>query len=293
MNLLHSYQNRLEQLLQPTGHPKLTRLGAGLALVLLACSALAPLSATAANQNYSVLTNSAQTGMLLSQSTNASVAELATDKNAALLLGVLAPTNAGAEKQPGQVSIASEGQTPTLVSTLGGDIRVGDRIAPSSLAGVGTKATANGWIVGVAQASLDAKTTNAVASSVSDSKGGKHTVYLATIPVVIHVTYYSVPAATASGNSSAVPASVQSVADSLAGRHASVLGLVLSFILLLTGIIIVGIMLYASIKGGMDAISRQPLSKVVINRAMLRSLGTAAMVITGVIIGSLLLLRLL
>lgn len=272
---------------------RLTRLSAGLALVLLTISALAPLSATAANQNYSVLNNNVQTGMLLSQSTNAGVAELATDKNGALLLGVLAATNTSIDQQPGQVSIASEGQAPTLVSTLGGDIRVGDRIAPSSLAGVGTKASANGWIVGVAQGSLDAKTAKAVATSISDTKGGKHIVYLATIPVVIHVTYYTVPGAAASSTSSSVPTSVQTVADSLAGRHASVLGLVLSFILMLTGIIIVGVMLYASIKGGMDAISRQPLSKVIINRAMLRSLGTAAMVIIGVIIGALLLLRLL
>jgi len=150
------------------------------------------LSAAAASQSFNVLDNKSQPGMLMSLTANSGVVEPATDKNASLLLGVISANDTAFDLQPGQVSVATDGVANVLVSTLGGDIRVGDRITPSSLAGIGAKAKMTAWIVGIAQASLDSKTTAAVASTVTDTAGSKHQVYVARIPLVVHVTYYTV-----------------------------------------------------------------------------------------------------
>lgn len=250
-----------------------------------------PAVAGASSQSFNVLNNQAQSGMLMSLTANAGVIEPATTKNASSLIGVIATDNASLSQQPGQTSVATDGQASTLVSTLNGDIKVGDRIGPSSLSGVGDKLTASGWMVGVAEASLDSKTTGAVATSLSDTQGSKHTVYVARIPVIVKVNYYN--AASPAPASARVPDGLQALADKIAGKHASTLALVLSFILLLTGIIWAGLVIYAAVKGSLDAIARQPLSKYVINRAMIRSLGLALVVIGGVLAGSLLLLRVL
>jgi hypothetical protein len=63
--------------------------------------------------------------------------------------------------------------------------------------------------------------------------------------------------------------------------------------LLLSGVIWAGFVIYAAVRGGLDAISRQPLSKVVINRAMVRSLAVAGGVMFGVVLGAFALLRIL
>jgi hypothetical protein len=251
-----------------------------------------PAAATAASQTYSILGNSAQNGMLVSQSTNAGVIDLTTGKTASQLLGVIAPTSGSAATvQTGQITVQNDGQINTLVSTLDGDIRVGDRVGPSLVAGVATKISGNGWIVGIAQASLDSHSGNAVKTQLSDTQNQKHTVFVARIPVVLHITYYSQAAAAAS--STALPGTLQTIADKIAGKHASLLGLLLSFILLITGIVWAGLLLHAAVTSSMDAISRQPLAKRVINIAMWRSIGIAALIVLAVVAGAFLMLRIL
>ena len=268
--------------------PRLFRkLSQVLGIVIVIISVVGPLSASASSQSFNVLDNKSQPGMLMSLTANAGVVEAASDKNASLLLGVISTNDTAFDLQPGQVSVATDGVVNTLVSTLGGDIRVGDRIMPSPLAGTGTKAVASALIIGIAQASLDNKTTGAEASTVTDSTGGKHKVYVARIPLVVHVTYYTVPGPV----SKSIPDVLQAAADALAGKHASVLGLVLSFLLMLTGIIWAGILINGAIRGGIAAIARQPLSKAFILRTVLKSFGVSIIIVAAGSIGALVLLR--
>jgi len=249
-----------------------------------------PAAAAASVQPYGVSSAVVQPGMILSQSANAGVAELATTSNASLLVGVVSG-DTSLTTPAGQVNVISDETATTLVSTINGDIKVGDRLSPSSLAGIGAKNLSNGWLIGVAQASFDKKSNGAVETAVTDSSGGKHTVYVGRIPVALHITYYAKPAAQPSD--SYVPTPIQNVADKLAGKRVSLLGLVLSFVLLITGIFWAGQLLYASIKGGLDAMARQPLAKTVINRAMIQSLIVSSAIVIGVLFGAFLLLRLL
>ena len=261
----------------------------GMAIVI--SGVVVPVSALASSQSFNVLDSKAQPGMLMSLTANSGVVEPASDKNASFLIGVITTESTAFDLQPGQISVATDGEVSTLVSTLGGDIRVGDRITPSSLAGIGAKAKVSAWVVGIAQASLDAKTSGAVASTVSDTTGAKHRVYIASIPLVIQVTYYTAPNTVA--RVSVVPASLQAAANAIAGKQASLLGLVLSFLLLLTGFIGAGVLLNGAIRGGIAAIARQPLSKAFVRRTMLRSFGVSGIIIVVVFIGALVLLRIL
>lgn len=256
-------------------------------IVSLAALLAIPIVASAASQSFSVLNNQAQPGMLMSLTTNSGVVEPANDKNAASLVGVLAADPASLSQQPSQTSVATDGQVSALVSTLGGDIKVGDHIGTSLLNGVGAKLTDSGWMVGVAESSLDAKTAGAVATNLTDTAGHKHAVYVARIPLIVKVNYFAVPVTTTHVSG------LQALADRIAGKRASTLALVLSFVLLVTGIVWAGLVLYAAVRGSLDAVGRQPLSKVVINRVLFKSFGVVLAVMAGVLIGAFLLLRIL
>jgi len=246
----------------------------------------------ASSQSFDVLGGNAQSGMLMSLTANAGYVEAATDKNAASLLGVVSNDTQDFNKQQGQVTVQTDGAATALVSTLNGDVLVGDRIGVSSIAGVGAKANSSGWIVGIAQASLDAKTQGVLTSSVTDSKGGKHTVYVASIPIVVKVTYYSKPGLVSIATNS-VPTNIQSTVDAIAGRHVSVVGVVLSAMLVLIGVIFAAQVVSGVIRGSFTAVGRQPLSKAVILRLVVQLLGMSALILVAASVGAFLVLKLL
>ena len=262
------------------------------ALLVIGVVLTLPALASASSQGFTVLNNRAQQGMLMSLTANSGVVEPATTKNASSLVGIIAVDDSAVSLPPeaGKVNVRSDGVAKGLVSTLNGDIKVGDRVGVSSIAGVGAKITSSGWIVGIAQSSLDAKTKDALATSVADGSGKKHTVYVGAVPLVIKVTYYTIASAGDSSNS-AVPDTIQSAADSVAGKHASTLALLLSFLLFIVGVIIAGLVVNAAIKGGMLAIARQPLTKSLILRKVMQSVGLALLILSLVIVGSLGILR--
>ena len=247
---------------------------------------IGPATASAASQSYNVLDNKAQLGMLVSLTANSNVVTPATDKNTNLLLGVIDTGTSNFSQEAGQVSVEADGKVSALVSTLNGDIHVGDRIAPSSLAGIGTKATVSGWVIGIAQASLDVKTAGTVVSSISDAVGHKHQVEVTRIPLVVRVAYYTVPT-----TASTKPNALQTAADSLAGKHASVVGIVLSFFLTIVGIFFAGQIITSTVRSAFAAIARQPLSKTAVTRLALRSFAVAVLIVTAVLGGAYLVLR--
>lgn len=252
---------------------------------------LTPALASATSQSYSVLNNNTKAGMLVSLGANQGVVESATTKNASFLTGVYTNEDTALDIEPGQISVETNGNASTLVSTINGDIKTGDRIAPSSLSGIGAKAPKNSWTVGIAQAGVNKTTKGAIATTITDSKNSKQTVYIATVPVTVHVIYYA--ASDAPKKTTIIPEKVQAAADAIAGKHVSVLGLVLSFILLVIGTAIAGVVVYSAVKNAYAAVARQPLSKASIFRLTQKSFAMAAGIIVLVLVGALLLLRIL
>lgn len=232
-------------------------------------------------------------GMLVSATVNTNVIAPATPHTAATLAGVVVAEQADDTQQPlsqaptneQMVPVAPDGQVQTLVSTVNGDIRSGDRITVSPLEGIGAKATGNGWIVGIAQADFSADATDAITADITDSSNATRQVSIGRIPVVVNVTYYA--GAAKQGERSAVMA----FADSVSGKRATVLALVLSFVVLFVGLVVVGLIVNSTIRGGFSAMSRQPLIRRFIVGSIAQSLLLALFVLLAVFAAAYLILR--
>ncbi len=247
-----------------------------------------PVQVAAAGQNFIADGVQPSAGMLMSLSTNSNHVTLASTKNTSSLVGVIAPNESNFSDQTGKVNVQTDGVANALVSTLDGDIKTGDRITASANEGVGSKAAGNGWIVGIAQAGLNAKTSGAVSTQIKTSNGAQHTIYVASIPVSIKITYYSTAVPV---SKSVAPAWLQKLADTIAKKHVSTTALVFSFILFLSGLAAAVVIISSSIRGAFMAVARQPLAKAVIFRTELRSLATAIGILVFVLLASFLLLR--
>jgi F0F1-type ATP synthase membrane subunit c/vacuolar-type H+-ATPase subunit K len=258
----------------------------GLAIVM-------PAAASAASQNFDVTVPNTQEGMVMSLTSNTGVAAPADTQNASSLLGVASRDDQSFDLQPGQVSIKTDGVALALVSTLNGDVNVGDRITASSIVGVGAKATGSAWIVGIAQGSLDSSTKGAVKSEVTDSKGTKHNVYVSRVPVLVKPTYYTKPTDAASQKDNAlVPDGIQEAADKLAGKHVNALAILLAFLMILIGLFLAAQLVNAAIRNGFAAIARQPLTKFLIMPKVYQSFALAAGIIILVLVGAFLIIKL-
>jgi hypothetical protein len=266
----------------------------GLGLLMGVCLSFLAVTASTVNadsQAFSLLKGQAQIGMLMSLTPYQGVIQYANTSNSSSLVGVVTPadqTNLSA--QSGQVSVATSGATNALVSTVDGDIAVGDLITVSPLNGVGAKLTGSGWIVGVAQGSLDSQTKGALNSTVTDSTGHSHAVQIASIPIVVKVTYFSHTTAVAR-QSSWVPSFIQNIANSLAAKHASTTAIVLSFTLFFAGLIATVAIVQSAIREGFQAIGRQPLARHAILRQQGQLIALALGIVLFVVVAGVLILR--
>lgn len=242
-------------------------------------------SVAASSQSFQILSGQAQQGMIMSLTRNPGVIEPANATNGASMVGVVSPNDGNLDQSPGSINVQTDGEAQALVSTLNGNVIVGDKITSSALQGVGAKLNGSGWIVGTAEGSLDSSTHGAVTSSVTDSHGAKHTVYVALVPLAVHVTYYT------SNSSSWEPQALQQFVDNLAGKHVSLQALLLSFFLFVIGVVVAGVIIISAVRSGFQAIARQPLSKFVILREEWRSFAVAIVVLAFVMGGCFLLLR--
>jgi hypothetical protein len=267
-------------------------------LILLFISMLTmlivPGVASASTQDVTVVGDHPLQGMLVSLEPNPNVATLADNNNAPSLLGIIVPIDeTNIERQSGQSSVATDGIAKTLVSTLNGDIKVGDRITTSSIQGVGEKATGNSWIVGIAEASVDSSSKGLINYTVKDSNGKSLNVYLATIPVEIKVTYYvtNSPDSAQIKQNSLIPQSVQKTANSIAGKPVSAIALVAGLLISLAGVLVAGIIINAAIRNGFTAIARQPLTKHLVLQEQWKEVAVAIFVLLLALGGSVLILK--
>jgi hypothetical protein len=245
-----------------------------------------------ASQGFYTTTANIRKGMLVSLSRNPGVVEPSTDKTTTALVGVVGESPNDGPLQSGQISVQTDGLVEVLVSNAAGDVKVGDKIGPSSIVGFGAKVSGSGWVVGTAQEEVNAATEGAVSTTVLDSAGKKRDVYVASIPIQIKVFYDAKPAPP-SPTSSKITNEIQSVADSVAGKRASTAAIILSFILILSGVVIAGLIVIITVKKGIESIARQPLVKQTIVGRMMQSFGVALAIIVSVNVGALVLLRIL
>jgi hypothetical protein len=104
------------------------------------------------------------------------------------------------------------------------------------------------------------------------------------------VTYYNDALGT---QNTWVPDAIQQLADNIAHKHVSTTALFLSFLLLIMGVLLSAMVINSAVRGGMMAISRQPLTKSLIQRKVLQAFGMAVLVMIGVAAGALIVLHVL
>lgn len=263
-------------------------------LLLAAGFLWAPAAAAdgAISQSYDTNSTNISPGALISlAASNSIVVEPAdSNTNADNLIGVAAnkPLLELSGDGKGGVQVVVSGTTGALVSDLNGTVKVGDRIAPSPIAGIGMKAVDSSEIVGTAQANL--KDVPTVQKTVTGTNGKAVSITVGMVPVGVSVAYYS--AVGSSGNTTSfVPSLLQSAANAITGRQVSPLRVLFGAAALVVGFVSVTVMLYASIRNGAISLGRNPLAEIALRRGLIDVIvaGVGVLVMTVLLVYAILL----
>jgi hypothetical protein len=169
-----------------------------------------------------------------------------------------------------QVYVATEGEVEAYVLDLNGDITNGEKLTLSPVRGVMMKATEDSTnIVGVALEGFDGKTTESI--SVKD---GDNTITSKLAKVKVNID-----ARVNKQNSNTGQSYFERLGKSLTNKNISELQVLSAFIIFLVLLVVEGSMMYGAISTAITALGRNPLSKKVIYRALLRSLVVAVVVL--------------
>jgi hypothetical protein len=199
-------------------------------------------------------------GELVSTNNNPGVIQQATTTNAENLVGVVAQGDESlltVTTTANEIQVATTGIADALVSTVNGEVKVGDRITATPIEGVGGKAVTSGRVVGVAQASVDAKTPGASKTKVKSKGGQQKDIYVAKIPILVSLSYFSIGEA----EKSLVPSFLQKLANTVASKQVSQLPIAISGIILLVTLMAASVITFTATRSAIISIGRNPLSR--------------------------------
>lgn len=249
-------------LMRKFGRPVLALIAALLFLLPSAAHA-----ATLISQGYKT-SESAPVGSIVSLKKDSTTeVSLASVTNTSSIFGVvIAPDSSQVSVVNGednQVQVATSGVQQVLVSDINGNISAGDQITASPINGIGMKATTSTKVVGVAQD----KFPNSTASSAeyTDKEKKKHSVKLGQVAVVVNVAYYY-----KTPDKTIIPASIQNIANALAGKTVNPLPVIISIGIFLITITVVVSIIYALIHSSIISVGRNPMSQSAVYRNVIQ-----------------------
>jgi hypothetical protein len=239
------------------------------ALALLLVVLIFPLSVQGASsiaQSFKTEDSGVVPGALVSLKPHtANTIELSTSENLDRLLGVVGEDSlielSGGK---GTVQVTTSGEAATLVSNINGDIKTGDKITASPIAGVGMKALSSTMVMGTAQANLSSITTKD--RTITDRDGHKKTIKIGALPLRVDKVFYEVE----QNQNSYVPPVLQDFANNLAGRPVSPVRVILSSFLVAFVFVAVAILLYSSVRSSIISIGRNPLSESAVRKSLVQ-----------------------
>ena len=173
-----------------------------------------------------------------------------------------------------QVQVATSGTVPVVVSDENGTIKQNDHITASPISGVGMKATTNVRIIGIAQGDMVNNKSGKQEYTAKD--GSKHTVQLGQVPVLVNVSYFF-----KEPDKTIVPAAVQNIANSLAGRQVSTVPILVSAAIFIVMIIVVLAIIYSMINSSIISVGRNPMSQSAIYRDLVQLSALVLVILTG------------
>lgn len=169
---------------------------------------------------------------------------------------------------PGKVGVASSGVVSVVVSDQNGPIKKGDRITLSAIEGVGMKAQAAGWIIGIAQTDFSSASTS-VGQEVVRGDGQRVRVALREVPLLLSVSYYG-------GEQGAGALGwLQGAAEAIAGHKVPLERAVAAAFIFATAIILLVMLIASAVKQSLIAIGRNPMANGKIAKSLVRVLLTA------------------
>jgi len=255
----------------------------GVATVLIVLG-LAPAGASSANISHSYhATRTITNGSIVTlDPKRTDYVQPANVDNGDSLLGVAVANSdslIAVDATTGAIQVATSGIATALVSTVNGNIHVGDQIAVSPFNGIGMKSLPGSHVIGLAQNDFNPGSTGATTEKITDKSGQTSSIQVGFIRVNIAIT--TVPAYPVT-----VRNSIQQAAQSLAGHPISTFRILISVIVALVALLALVVLIYGSIYGSIVSIGRNPLAKYAIFRTLGSVLGMAVMtaVIAGVTI---------
>lgn len=215
-------------------------------------------------QGFQTREASLTTGALVSiELNNGNYVELASSDNAERLVGVVGEKALiELTDNAQQTQIITSGVAPVLVSDINGEVKNGDKIAPSPVSGVGMKATESGMVLGTAQANLS--NSKPLTRSIKTKDGTNQSVKVAVIPAQVSVANYVDP----SDERSFLPEPLQIFANSVAGREVSPIRVAIAALVMLLALVSIAALLYSAVRSSIISIGRNPLSEVAVRKSL-------------------------
>jgi hypothetical protein len=249
-------------------------------IVLSAFALWVPLwadSPSVISQGFTTRQTDLQPGSLVSGDPVSKDEVRAADINSAnRLVGVVAQ-KAVIEVEPDKqkVQVVTSGVAQTLVSDLNGEIKKGDAVTASPVAGVGMKTRGGVQIAGVAL--NDMQQESATERTIQDREGKSTTIHVGRVDLLVNVAYYPTP-----DQETIIPSFLQQFAATVAGKDVSAVRVLTALAVVLIGLAGAGVLLYASVRSSIISIGRNPLSE----HAVRKSLISVGIMCAGIIIAT-------
>lgn len=255
-------------------------------LVLVLCSRIYPVVAQEFIQGYKT-DQPLQRGMIVRLSDDdPQKVEALKAKDTTVMHGVVVDAGDAAatlSSDEDDVFIATKGKYEVLVSDENGPIKAGDYLSLSTTEGIAMKADSRtAVVVGKAIAEFNGQ------QGTSTAKVGSRTVRLARVLTDISIAANPL----FRQDTGFMPGFVQEIAASIADKPVSMPRLYLGMLLMLVTAFVTGTLLYSSVRGGLVAIGRNPLSRATITRNMLRVVFLSLIIFVTGLFGVYLLLKL-
>lgn len=256
------------QILRSKGPIAAVSVSVGVLVAALGLLVPAAHAVTSLSESYSSKDNLAVGSLVSVMDNQTDVIEASESSNVDNLLGVVIASGSSlltlSSGKDDQVQVATSGTLPVIVSDINGEIVRGDHVTAGPIKGVGMRATANVRVVGIAQG----KMTNVKQQKYKDSDGVEKTMKLGEVPVLVNVAYYF-----KEPEKTIVPAAVQNVANSLAGREVGTVPILIAGAIFLIMLIIVASLVYSMIRSSIISVGRNPLSQSAIYRDLVQLSG--------------------
>lgn len=203
--------------------------------------------------------------------------EKATSSNDGLLVGVVVDgpdSLVDVQPQGSQVRVGINGDVKILVSTVNGDVKAGDRLIASPLAGVAAvdyPPAPGSKYIAVAGSDFNFKSASSKKVSVDLADGSTKDVYAGLINAKLLL-----------GNrnpSTKDKNALTTLAKQISGKDVSLVQIVASLAVFITTVVLAGMVLQGSIKGTFISLGRNPLSRDSILTGLMRVIALSIVVL--------------